>query len=482
VSVLLLSAIAVCAPSSVCAQESALALDEETQKPIKIGAEVFGGYSGYRPGGSIEGVRVADFKAGWDGQFTLTLDRWAGVVADVSGHYAASSSAYNLTFGPRVQLPLGHFKPFAEALTGGQHLSPKGFPSGNKAAYIFGGGLDVKVNSAFSIRPFELSYVSTRYSVLPTSLQPKYSFSGFMAQAGLVYNLRLSSSKGVLASCTAEPSAVDAGGKVKIGVTPKGFPPKRRLSYSYATTGGIVSGSSAGKSITTLIDASSIDTTGVWPGSYTVTAKVVDDGKGRHQQTASCRVQFSVNAKQTPQPVADEQPQPVVVEQLPPVAAGQPGDAWAATDKAQTPLKVSTPQPSKFGTIEFKHDSRRPTRVDNEAKGELDRYADALAMMPDVTGVVVARAEAKDCKENKNVLNVASQRAANIKEYVAKEKGIDPGRIETRAGSGDGRITELWILPAAGTFAAEGTQAVDGNKARAAVHEHAHKKRHKTVR
>jgi outer membrane protein OmpA-like peptidoglycan-associated protein len=482
VSVLLLAAVAVWLPSPVFAQESLLG--EDAEKPIKIGAEVFGGYSGYRIGGTIDGVQVPDFKSGWAGQFILNFGHWAGLVGDVSGHYAQSSSAYDLTFGPRLQLPLGHFRPFVEARTGGQHLSPKGFPSGNKPAYIFGGGVDIKVSSAFSIRPIDLSYIYTSYSVLPTSLRPKYSFNGFMAQAGLVYTLKRSPSEGeVLASCTAEPSVVDPGVQVKVGVTPKGFLPKRRLRYSYATSGGTISGSTA---------TESIDTTGVGPGAYTITTKVVDDGRGKHQQTASCRAQFSVSAPPTPPPVvAVEQPTATPS----PVPAKQPDDAPATAESVHTPLKINAPEPSRFGIIEFNRNAKRPTRVDNEAKAELDRYADALAARPDVGAVLVGRAGANGGSVSKHVLSVASRRAINTKDYMVKEKGIDSGRIEPRAGRGDGQITELWILPPAATFTALGTSVVmDEDKASTVppvaltarnahnkLRKKAHKK-HKTVR
>ncbi len=482
VSVLLLAAVAVWLPSPVSAQESVLG--EDAEKPIKIGAEVFGGYSGYRIGGTIDGVQVPDFKSGWAGQFILNFGRWAGLVGDVSGHYAQSSSAYDLTFGPRLQLPVGHFRPFVEARAGGQHLSPKGFPSGNKPAYIFGGGVDIKISSAFSIRPIDLSYIYTSYSVLPTSLRPKYSFNGFIAQAGLVYTLKRSPSEGeVLASCTVEPSIVDPGVPVKIGVTPKGFLPKRKLRYLYATSGGTISGSTP---------TESIDTTGIGPGAYTITAKVVDDGRGKHQQTASCRAQFSINTPPTPPPtVAVEQPKPTSS----PVPAKQHDDAPATAEAVHTPLKVNAPEPSRFGIIEFNRNAKRPSRVDNEAKAQLDRYADALAARPDVGAVLVGRAAAKGGNVSKHVLSVASRRAMNTKDYMVKEKGIDSGRIEPRAGRGDGQITELWILPAATIFPAEGTSVVveeDRTKtvppialtARSA-HKKAHKrthKRHKTVR
>ncbi len=116
--------------------------------------------------------------------------------------------------------------------------------------------------------------------------------------------------------------------------------------------------------------------------------------------------------------------------------------------RRRQPPKTSAPS-SSSATL------KRPTRVDNEAKGELDRYADALAAAPDAKGVVVGYATAKEDtpkKGSKKRPDFAARRAVNTKDYVTKEKGIDPARIEPRTGTGDDQKTELWIVPAGATF------------------------------
>ena len=82
--------------------------------------------------------------------------------------------------------------------------------------------------------------------------------------------------------------------------------------------------------------------------------------------------------------------------------------------------------------------------MDNEAKGELDRYADALSASPDSKGVVVGFAASGEPS------NYAAQRAVNTKDYVTKEKGVDSARIEPRTGSGDDKRVDLWIVPTRG--------------------------------
>jgi hypothetical protein len=123
----------------------------------------------------------------------------------------------------------------------------------------------------------------------------------------------------------------------------------------------------------------------------------------------------------------------------------------------------------KFGSIEFRRDVKRPTRVDNAAKAELDRYADALAASPEARGVVVGYATAQEDarqKEHKQAPDFAALRAVNAKDYLSKDKGLDPSRIEARAAHG-AKTAELWTLPANASFPKAGTRAVDEAKVKA---------------
>jgi hypothetical protein len=141
-------------------------------------------------------------------------------------------------------------------------------------------------------------------------------------------------------------------------------------------------------------------------------------------------------------------------------------NASASTSVVVTIPKKQTPQPAIFGTIEFVHDAKRPTRVDNAAKAVLDRYADALAAAPDTKGAVIGFASAAESKDN-SAPSFADERAVNTKDYLEKEKGVDPARVELRSGSGSGQKAELWIVPPGATIATEGNTAVDENKVKA---------------
>jgi hypothetical protein len=187
-----------------------------------------------------------------------------------------------------------------------------------------------------------------------------------------------------------------------------------------------------------------LDTTGVPESTITVNCTVTDD------RNLSASASTSVSCTVPPPPAV----------------------------KAEAPA----PQANKFGSIEFKRDTKRPTRVDNEAKGELDRYADALAAAPDSKGVVVGYATTKEA-ETKKGKEFAAQRAVNTKDYVSKEKGIDAARIEPRTGGDSDQRVDLWIVPAGATLPAADTTVVDENKVKAvprvALKQKAHKKGHK---
>jgi len=463
---------------------------------------IFGGYSGYRPGGKIDGTSLPDSTAGWAGQVMAYTSRWTALVIDVSGHYGGSATAHDFAAGVRFQHNWGRFVPFGEGLIGAQHFSPKGLPSQNTPTYALGAGLDVKVTPKWSVRPFQLSYINTYYDTTYLSTNGgKNYFNGYRVQAGVVYNFSLPEPQGpVDATCAAEPAAIDSGEPVKVNVVAHGFLPKRRLAYSYVATGGTVTGSQ---------NTASLDTTGVDSGTYRITATVADNGKGKHHRSASCTADFEVKAKVPPTLSVYANPSSVNLGETSTIStkgrshddrpltyscssdrgklsgegqtytldtAGVSADkitvnctvkddrglsASASGEVSVIATKNEVPPAKKFGAIEFSRDTLRPTRVDNQAKGELDRYADALAAAPDSKGILVGQMASGEAQ------NAAALRAVNTKDYLSKDKGLDPKRIETRTGNGNTKAVELWIVAPGTNFPSEGTATVDETKVKA---------------
>jgi opacity protein-like surface antigen len=129
---------------------------------------------------------------GFNAEFNQNVTRHIGLVTSVVGTYSkapyvsavtgtplsASASRYDVMFGPRYNLRMGTFNPFAEALFGFEHMrvnfaqpltnSPK---ADTAFAMAFGGGLDVHVSEHFDIRAIQADYVPTFYN---GTSQPNY--------------------------------------------------------------------------------------------------------------------------------------------------------------------------------------------------------------------------------------------------------------------------------------------------------------------
>jgi outer membrane protein OmpA-like peptidoglycan-associated protein len=206
-------------------------------------------------------------------------------------------------------------------------------------------------------------------------------------------------------SCSANPTTVQPGGTATI--TAQGVSPQNRpLTYTFSASSGQVSGSG---------NTATLSTTGAPAGTITVTCNVQDD-KG---QTATSST--SVNVEAPPPPPA--------------------------------------PKTKTLCSITFDRDKKRPARVDNEAKACLDDVALNLQQQTDANAVVVGEAAPDERKAE----TLAAQRAVNTKDYLVKEKGIDPSRVTTRTGTQGNKEVENYLVPAGASFDTDvtGTTAVD---------------------
>lgn len=500
---LLVFALVLCLPSLLAAQS--------TDAPQ---AEIFLGYSWYHMGGQITPslFNVPDFKKGAGLQVTYNLNRWAGLTADFGGRYNDVFRLESYAVGPKFTYRTEHLMPFVEALYGLQHVDSAPTRDQNSTIFFLGGGLDYKINRHWSIRPFQADYVLTNFS---QSNPPGHSttYNGVRLQAGFSLDLGMPKmEREVTATCSAEPSAVDAGVAVRVSVTPSGFMPKRIVSYSYASTSVKIGGNTG---------TASVDTTGLAPGTYTVSAKVWDNGKGAHQRSATCQTSFSVNRPpmRGPSLTVSASPASLLCGDSSTITAvgsspdnspltysctansghltgsgptynldtaGVPAstigvdcsvtDARNLSASASTSVVCSVVVPkvaTLFGHIDFKNCDQPPTRVDNAAKDELGRYAEALLAEPDAKGVVVgyATTEENTARKGKKTPEFAAERAVNTKEYLAVEPvnptKVDADRISPSTGTGDDQRVDLWIVPAGASFPTAGTTAVDESRVKA---------------
>jgi opacity protein-like surface antigen len=125
---------------------------------------------------------------GWEASLEGKVFPWIGIVADFGGHYGSQNFQFSsigsggasstvdvdgheltVLFGPRVSVPIGRFRPFAEALFGFAQIDTSqdfstnlGQPSDNSFATALGGGIDYRIIKPVAWR-FQGDYVQTRF-------------------------------------------------------------------------------------------------------------------------------------------------------------------------------------------------------------------------------------------------------------------------------------------------------------------------------
>jgi len=469
------------------------------KQPAKV--EVFAGYAFYHPGGSVAtGVdpnnpggflvtKLKDSTAGFNVATTYFLNRYAGLTIDTGYHDSENAKYSSVMGGLTFRYPNeSRLTPFAHALVG-LHRLDFGGSTGSGIGAIGGGGVDVDLVKAVNWRLFQLDYEYARHS--NSFGLPRADLNGVRLATGLVFTFGGGPpSAPAAARCTAQPTEVLAGEPVKVTAAATNFNPKKKLTYNWASTGGKAEGAA---------ETASVDTSGLAPGSYNVTAHV-SDGK----KTADCTASFSVRSPRGPTISCTANPTTVQTgqsstidctgsspENRPLTYTHQPSagsisgegnrvtlnttgasvgpitttstvtddrnlsasTTTTVTVEAPPPPPPPKPEASKLNEIAFKRNS---PRVDNTAKAILDDVALRLQREPDAKAVVVGHSDPKERGGKK----LAAQRAQNTKTYLTKEKGIDPSRIEVRSGTGGGMKAEIYLVPAGASFTQEGTEVV----------------------
>ena len=482
-------------------------------------AEIFGGYAFLHPGVNVDGAsaNLENVPAGWGAAATFNFAQHLGLTADFGGHYKTFTTGDpdlsgkvhlgTIMFGPHVEFRTEHFTPFVEGLFGIHRLAfpDSGISSDNAFGLAVGGGLDAHISRHFDIRLAQVDFIHSKHTFGADDV----TFNSIRYRAGINILLGVApAGPPPGASCSASPSEVYAGQPISASANAMNFNPKRTLSYSWTASGGKISGKDA---------SASVDTTGMAPGSYTVGASITDGRKGQ----ASCQASFTIKErpKNPPQMSCSASPStlragtPATItcscsspDNAPDYAVTASISNWSATggsisgsgntatldttgasagpitasatctdsrglsSRATASVNVEVPPPppqaSKLNEIAFKRNS---ARVDNTAKAILDDVALRLQREADARAVIVGYADPKELKSS----TLAAQRAANAKEYLSKEKGIDPGRIELRTSNAGGMKADIYIVPAGATFNEPDTTVVTTPPTKAPYGRHA---------
>jgi outer membrane protein OmpA-like peptidoglycan-associated protein/opacity protein-like surface antigen len=270
--------------------------------------ELFGGYSVFDPGATIHGElpgallplssRLEWNPRGAGASVTYNFDKWIGLTLDTSTHWGSGETTLakriddaafsNLSFGPKITFRHERFSPFLELLVGDHRLMPDAFHDVDKLGLMLGGGIDVNVSRHIALRLIRADFVMSNYRYGPSGV-PSTEIRGLRAQTGVVF--KFGGGEAPLpptAACNIQPSEVFAGETVTATATGSNFLPKRTVTYNWNGTGVKVTGSDA---------SAQIDTTGLQPGAYVVTANL---SGGRKNEFASCSARFTVKQPRPP--------------------------------------------------------------------------------------------------------------------------------------------------------------------------------------
>ncbi len=517
---LVLALVVICLPSTLNAQTAAPKTPSVQSDDTYPKVEVFVGYQWLNPGGNVPDPNsppnaiqlksMADgFGFGGAYNFTKNLafegtygENWRdGVGNDIFGGV-----------GPKATWRGESVDFFIHTLVGFDRIRPDGVHHSLGVGALLGGGMDLKICKAVSWRVFEADfqwahegYASVVAPDDPSLRRPNYD--GALLRTGLVFKFGGGPPEvPVAAACSVQPAEVMVGEPVNATVVASNFNPKHTLTYTWASNGGKIAGKDTG---------ASVDTTGVSGGSYTVTATVTD-ARATKNNVASCTANFTVKElpKNPPQISCSANPSMVQAgtpstitcsctspDNVPVTVGGWTAsggsisgsgnsatlnttgassgpiaihatctDSRGLTASTSSSVTVENPPPPPPQAVKVNEcaypNLKKPWRVDNTCKAELDDVALKLQQDPDAKLVMVGNADPAEKRKN-----LAGERALNVKAYISggeAKQNIDPSRIETRTGNAGTATSEQWIVPAGATFPnADSTTPVDETKVKA---------------
>jgi len=485
--------------------------------------DIFLGYSYLAPNGKISGTRSGApgstyGEINWGGIISASryFNRNLGIQVEGDEHMQSedwpagdnnSSMNSNDDFsggsaGFIYRFPTTHFTPFIHVLGGGERVGSIYHPDTWNPVATGGGGLDINtslLNHHLAVRLFQADYqhVFMDYN----------DIDSFRLSTGLVFHFgTFAQPLPVTLAVAVNPTSIYPGDPVNATATAGNLDPKLNVVYTWTGTAGIAGNGSV----------ATVSTAGLAPGVYTVKSEVKEGRAGKEGlhpwQVADASATFTVKAFEPPTISCSASPSTIKPGETSTISAsgispqnrqltysytssvgsitgsgpsvafssnGAPtGDVKivcnVSDDTGQNatsntivtilaPAIVAAPHSQALCTVTFDKDTKRPTRVDNEAKGCLDGIALDLQKQSDARIVIVGESTPKEKASKNHGENIAAQRAVNTKEYLVIDKGIDPSRISVATGTTDGKSAEQYLVPAGADFSSDvqGTLPVD---------------------
>jgi hypothetical protein len=486
--------------------------------------EFFIGYQWWNPGGNIpdqstppNAFKLPSVAQGFGTNVAYNFTKYLSLEGNYGGDWNRYSSNSAFTGGPKLTWRGDGVNFFVHTLLGIDRYSSRGVDATNGVTAVLGGGMDLKIWKPLSLRLFEADYQLERMN-FSAEVPPddpglrRQTFNGVRLTTGLVFNFGGAAELPVAVACSVQPSDVMVGEPVHATVVASNFNPKHTVTYAWSTSAGKIEGKDT---------SATIDTNGIGggvSGSYptTVTATVTDP-KAKKNNVASCTANFTVKEppKNPPQVSCSASPSSVQTgtsatiscsctspDNVPVTVGGWTAsggsisgsgnsatlnttgassgvitigatctDSRGLTASTSSSVTVENPPPpppqaTKVNECAYPN-VKKPWRVDNTCKAELDDVALKLQQDPDAKLVVVGNADPAEVTKSKHK-NLAGERAVDVKFYISggeAKQNIDASRIETRTGNAGTMTSEQWIVPAGATFPEAGsTTPVDETK------------------
>jgi hypothetical protein len=493
--------------------------------------DIFAGYSYLAPHGTVNGNTFNAVNYGTVVSISRYFNKYVGVQGEGDVHLLGPENGVVTSTQPQndfssgsagliFRFPTADITPFVHALVGGEDVGGYAYPETWGVVLTAGGGMDYATpffHHHLAIRVFQADYQYTHEDFGPVT--GRGNFNNARLSAGLVYHIgSLTPPPPVTLACSASPASVFPGDPITVTATAGALDPKASVVYSWSGTGVTGNGTTA-----------TVATGSLSAGSYTVKGTVKEGKAGKEGlkpgESADCSASFTVKAFEPPTISCTANPSTIKPGETSSItaagmspqnrpltysysasagtvtgtgttaefnSAGAPTGAVGITcnvsdDKGQTatanssvtitaPYVAPAPHTQALCSISFTTDTKRPTRVDNEAKACLDEVALDLQRQTDATAVIVGESDAKEKawtakqqaaaarrKHMKVEPDPAALRAVNTKEYLVTEKGIDASRISVATGTTDGQTVEDYLVPSGATFTGDvnGTTPVD---------------------
>jgi hypothetical protein len=484
--------------------------------------DVYGGYGYFHPINSGVGLKQYFDVDNMNATVSVTgyFNRYVGIAVEggyfsgVREHAAydpncagegCSQLVYTAEAGPVFRVPFGAWIPFVHALGGGvRNNGPVDQPLTWGWGVSGGGGLDYTApffhnHLAVRIIQADWQYSQVVYGplVLPEAVKGGFGeIDALKLTGGLVVKVgEVTPAKVLTVGCAVQPAVGYPGDIITVTAASINFDAKRPAAYTWKTNGGRLKPDQA---------QATIDTAGLAPGEYEVSAHVVQGMKARQQ--ASCTTPFTIKPFEPPTLSCSANPSTATAgtvidisttgtsPQNRPLTYSYTASAGQLTATGPT-AKLSTaglgattitvtcnvvddlgqsaqantqvtltvpPTPIVAETqdlchISFERDRRRPLRVDNEAKGCLDDIALTMQQQAGAKLVMVGNSSANERPE------AGAERALNGRQYLINEKGIDGSRIEVRIGSVPGRFVSNTLVPPGAHFDGSASRSFDEN-------------------